>query len=130
MRLHRQAAAGGWPRHCHRVTVNPRGGYPDHHTLGRGQSGRRPSSSGPLAGQTVPSAIASADGGLRVAFTSGAVLSLEPDPAYEASSVADPDGALVVSTPGGKLAVWSAVKGDAAHRSAPPSHPEPAESDS
>lgn len=66
----------------------------------------------PLAGQTVDSAIAGADGGLRVNFTSGAVLSVEPDPAYEAWSVAGPDGALVVSTPGGKLAVWSAKEGD------------------
>lgn len=62
----------------------------------------------PLAGQTVDSAVARADGGLCVTFINRTVLSAEPDPAYEAWSIAGPDGGLVVSTPGGKLAVWTA----------------------
>lgn len=32
---------------------------------------------------------------------------IEPDALYESCSVSGPDGALVVSTPGGELAIWS-----------------------
>ena len=39
-------------------------------------------------------------------FEGGARLTVGPDPAYEAWSVSGPDGALVVSTAGGKLAIW------------------------
>lgn len=61
-----------------------------------------------LVGQTVTASTADEGGALCVAFEGGARLRVEPDPAYEAWNVSGPDGALVVSTPGGKLAVWSA----------------------
>lgn len=63
-----------------------------------------------LVGQTVETALADESGGLHVRFSEGANLSVDPDDAYEAWSVSGPDGALVVSTPGGRLAVWSAKK--------------------
>lgn len=63
-----------------------------------------------LVGQTVEEAFADEAGALSVRFSGGAHLSVKPDAAYEAWSVSGPDGALVVSTPGGKLAVWSAKK--------------------
>jgi hypothetical protein len=50
--------------------------------------------------------MADGAGTLRVVFEGGARLIVEPDPAYEAWSVSGPDGALVVSTPGGELAIW------------------------
>ena len=60
----------------------------------------------PLIGHTIEDATADAAGALHVIFEGGARLTVEPDPAYEAWSVSDPGGALVVSTPGGKLAIW------------------------
>lgn len=63
-----------------------------------------------LVGQAVETAVADDDGSLLVSFSGGARLVVGPDPAYEAWNVSGPDGALVVSTPGGKLAVWSAQK--------------------
>ena len=65
-----------------------------------------------LVGQKVIEAISDNAGGLRVTFENGAHLVVDSDPAYEAWSVSGPDGALVVSTPGGKLAVWSAKPSD------------------
>jgi len=59
-----------------------------------------------LVGHTIEEATADAAGALHVIFEGGARLTVEPDPAYEAWSVSGPDGALVVSTAGGKLAVW------------------------
>jgi hypothetical protein len=59
-----------------------------------------------LAGHTIEEATADAAGALHVIFEGGARLTVEPDPAYEAWSVSGPDGALVVSTAGGKLAIW------------------------
>lgn len=61
-----------------------------------------------LVGQEVHTAVADDAGSLRVCFSGGASIFVEPDAAYEAWSVSGPDGALVVSTPGGKLAIWSA----------------------
>lgn len=61
-----------------------------------------------LVGHTVEEAIADENGSLRVTFDNGTRLLVEPDPAYEAWNVSGPDGALVVSTPGGNVAVWSA----------------------
>jgi hypothetical protein len=60
-----------------------------------------------LVGQTIEEATADAAGALHVIFEGGARLMVEPDPAYEAWSVSGPDGALVVSTAGGKLAIWN-----------------------
>jgi hypothetical protein len=59
-----------------------------------------------LVGHTIEDATADAAGALHVIFEGGARLTVEPDPSYEAWSVSGPGGALVVSTAGGKLAVW------------------------
>ena len=59
-----------------------------------------------LVGHTIEESTADAAGALHVIFEGGARLTVEPDPTYEAWSVSGPDGALVVSTAGGKLAVW------------------------
>ena len=59
-----------------------------------------------LVGHTIEEATADAAGTLDVIFDGGSRLTVEPDAAYEAWSVSAPDGALVVSTPGGKLAIW------------------------
>jgi hypothetical protein len=59
-----------------------------------------------LVGRTIEGATADAAGALHVIFEGGARLTVEPDPACEAWSVSGPDGALVVSTPGGKLTTW------------------------
>jgi hypothetical protein len=59
-----------------------------------------------LVGRTIEEATADASGALHVIFEGGARLTVEPDAAYEAWSVSGPDGALVVSTAGGKLAIW------------------------
>jgi hypothetical protein len=60
-----------------------------------------------LVGYTIEEATADGAGTLRVVFEGGgARLTVEPDPAYEAWNVSGPDGALVVSTPGGELAIW------------------------
>ena len=60
----------------------------------------------PLVGLTIEDATADTAGTLHVLFEGGARLTVEPDPAYEAWSVSGPDGALVVSMPGGELAIW------------------------
>lgn len=65
-----------------------------------------------LVGQTVEDALADESGALRVSFSGGTRLEVPPDAAYEAWNVSGPNGALVVCTPGGKLAVWSATEGD------------------
>jgi len=44
---------------------------------------------------------------LNLVFSNGASIRVEPDEAYQAWTVAGPDGLLVVSMPGGELAVWS-----------------------
>ena len=59
-----------------------------------------------LVDRTVEDATADDVGALHLTFEGGARLTVEPDPAYEAWSVSGPGGALVVSTPGGKLAIW------------------------
>jgi hypothetical protein len=61
-----------------------------------------------LVGRSVSNATAESSGALRVTFDDGSMLIVQPDAAYEAWSVAGPNGALVVCTAGGKLAVWSA----------------------
>jgi hypothetical protein len=59
-----------------------------------------------LVDRTIEDATADDVGALHLTFERGARLTVEPDPAYEAWSVSGPGGALVVSTPGGKLAIW------------------------
>lgn len=60
-----------------------------------------------LIGQRVTSADADEAGALIVRFSGGTDLLVAPDADYEAWHVSSPDGALVVCTPGGRLAVWS-----------------------
>lgn len=59
-----------------------------------------------LVGHTIEDANADAAGALHVTFQGANRLTVEPDADYEAWSVSGPDGALVVSTAGGKLAIW------------------------
>ncbi|WP_144118398.1 DUF6188 family protein [Catellatospora sichuanensis] len=55
----------------------------------------------------VLSSVAFKSGSLRIEFSSGHVLKARPDPQYEAWTTSGPGGMLVVSLPGGELAVWS-----------------------
>ncbi len=59
-----------------------------------------------LFNKTVAGAVALEDGTLEMSFTDGTTLSVPPDPDYEAWTYAGPDHFLVVSLPGGGLAVW------------------------
>jgi hypothetical protein len=54
-------------------------------------------------------ASAGSDGTLRLAFGSGATITVPPDPHYESWEIAGPGTALIVCTPGtgGQLAVWA-----------------------
>ena len=58
--------------------------------------------------EKVREAEALGDGTLLLAFESGVELRVPADPDYESWEVAGPKGFLVVSKPGGGLAVWSA----------------------
>jgi len=60
-----------------------------------------------LVGQQVEDARATPSGGLEMVFEDGSRLQVAPDEAHEAWNVSGPDGALVVSMPGGELAIWS-----------------------
>ncbi|WP_110182225.1 DUF6188 family protein [Nocardioides solisilvae] len=59
-----------------------------------------------LLGSPLDSWQVEPDGGLTLAVT-GHVLYVPPDASFEAWQVSGPGGALVVSMPGGDLAVWS-----------------------
>ncbi|WP_235065553.1 DUF6188 family protein [Mycolicibacterium iranicum] len=60
-----------------------------------------------LVGSIIDEATVAAAGALRVDFSDGTRLDVEPDDAYEAWNVSGPDGALIVCTPGGSLVTWS-----------------------
>lgn len=60
-----------------------------------------------LIGQKINRATVDSAGTLNMVFERGARISVGPDPDYEAWNVSGPDGALVVSMPGGELAIWS-----------------------
>lgn len=60
-----------------------------------------------LLGRTVETAEVDPKGALSVTFEGGTRLRVDPDPAYEAWNVSGPNGALVVSMPGGELAIWN-----------------------
>ena len=60
-----------------------------------------------LIGQNVRAAIADPSGALEMTFDGGAHLHVGADPEYEAWNVSGPAGALIVSMPGGELAVWT-----------------------
>ncbi|MFB1295707.1 DUF6188 family protein [Mycobacterium sp. pW049] len=60
-----------------------------------------------LVGSTIDEATVDPAGALRVRFSDGTRLQVEPDDAYEAWNVSGPNGALTVCTPGGALATWS-----------------------
>ncbi|MBJ7336666.1 MAG: hypothetical protein JHC64_03145 [Mycolicibacterium sp.] len=57
-------------------------------------------------GRAVEAAHADDVGGLHVTFEGGARIVVGPDPDYESWHVNGPNGALVLSMPGGGLAVW------------------------
>lgn len=59
-----------------------------------------------LVGQSIVSATAENSGRLAVEFANGDRLIVEPDPAYEAWTVAGPGGVEAVCMPGGELATW------------------------
>lgn len=61
-----------------------------------------------LAGLTIDEASVASTGTLLVRFCDGTRIEVPPDEAYEAWNVSGPDGALVVCTPGGELAIWTA----------------------
>lgn len=54
----------------------------------------------------VLSAVAFKSGALRLVFSTGRKLTVNPDPDYEGWTAAGPGGMLIVSLPGGDLAVW------------------------
>jgi Family of unknown function (DUF6188) len=58
-------------------------------------------------GLTVEVAVAHKSGRLDLAFSDGSVLTVEVDPNFEAWDLSGPRGFLVVSIPGGDLAIWS-----------------------
>lgn len=60
----------------------------------------------PLLGQVMSSAFAAADGALECNFEDGTQVSVRPDPDFEAWQVSLEGGAMVVSMPGGRLAVY------------------------
>jgi hypothetical protein len=60
----------------------------------------------PLFNTEVLSAVAFKSGALRIVFDNGRLLKVDPDPQYEAWTANGPGGMLVVSLPGGDLAVW------------------------
>lgn len=61
-----------------------------------------------LVGLDVVESTADDSGALRMAFGDGSLIHVTADKAYEAWNVSGPRGALVVSMPGGELAIWSA----------------------
>ena len=61
-----------------------------------------------LVGLNVVESTADDSGALRMAFEDGSLIQVPADDAYEAWNVSGPRGALVVSMPGGELAIWSA----------------------
>lgn len=60
-----------------------------------------------LVGLTVQEAASDELGALRIGFVGGTRLDVPPDDAYDAWNVSGSNGALVVCTPGGELAIWS-----------------------
>lgn len=61
-----------------------------------------------MVGLDVVESTADDSGALKIAFGDGSVIHVMADKAYEAWNVSGPRGALVVSMPGGKLAIWNA----------------------
>ena len=60
-----------------------------------------------LVGLDIIESIADDSGALRMAFEDGSLIHVPADDQYEAWNVSGPRGALVVSMPGGELAIWS-----------------------
>jgi len=61
-----------------------------------------------LLNQTVTSCSTAAFGALHLSFETGAVLSIEPHPAFEAWTITGSRGERAVCLPGGGLANWGA----------------------
>lgn len=72
-------------------------------------SGEKPNQAGQaciLMGRTVDAAIGHKDGSLNINFTDGSIVTVPVDPHYEAWEASAHDGFMVVSRPGGGLAIW------------------------
>ncbi len=65
-----------------------------------------------IFGKTIQSALAHKDGTLELTFSDDSRVLVPPDPQYEAWEVSGPGGMLLVSLPGGSLAVWSSQLAD------------------
>jgi hypothetical protein len=75
--------------------------------------GRAPTGLGPVlacARTSVAEAVAYADGRLEVAFADGSAIKARGSPDCESWNLTGPHGLLVVSIPGGDLAIWGAVE--------------------
>ncbi|WP_037138756.1 DUF6188 family protein [Rhodococcoides fascians] len=59
-----------------------------------------------FVGRVIEQARVSDDGALRLMFNDGTTLVAPADPDYEAWTISGPGGAMVVSMPGGGLAIW------------------------
>jgi Family of unknown function (DUF6188) len=59
-----------------------------------------------LFNTVVLSAVAFKSGVLRIVFSSGRLLRVDPDPQFESWTATGPNGMLIVGLPGGDLAVW------------------------
>ena len=64
-----------------------------------------------MFGLTVERGVAYKDGWLEVCFTDGSSIRVDADNYYEAWTLSGPAGLLVVSMPGGNLAIWLAEGG-------------------
>ncbi len=60
-----------------------------------------------LVGKEVVTAVAYKTGDLRMVFTSGTMLTVAPHMAYESWNARGPGSLLLISMPGGKVAIWS-----------------------
>lgn len=83
-----------------------------------------PSLLGPVLSITrsaVVSGFADDAGALHLEFTDGSTIDVLPDERYEAWTLAGPDGLLLVSLPGGGLAIWGADATSAAQDGDQPS---------
>ncbi len=83
-----------------------------------------PSAWGPavdaLLHQTVCDAGVAADGTLRFGFEGGYTVVVAPDIQHEAWQISGPEGELIVSGPGGGLAMWPSTSGHEPHAAETP----------
>jgi hypothetical protein len=60
-----------------------------------------------LVRNTITRSVAHKDGGLEIDFQDGSLVRVSPSDDYEAWHLSGPEGPILVSIPGGDLAVWS-----------------------